>query len=175
MMLSRSLVMLVASLVCVTTMAFGTAAHSLGPAERRFLSFISLLSFESTIDDVRSVVPELTEFRDQGWGNAYASVPVHLFGIDMTAGFSFHQGTLVSHGVSQRALKKATARRIYRAVRRHLASQYGPPAESRGRLRDAHRGVARRSNWTVHGKLVGVYCEKIYDGYQVGWGAQSAE
>jgi hypothetical protein len=170
----RSLVIPLLSLLCFTTMAFGAADHSLGKAEIRFLSLISLLSFDSTIDDVRSVVPELAELRDQGWDNANSSFPVHLFGIDMTASFSFHQGKLVSHGVSQRALKKATALRVCQSVRRHFVSQYGQPAESRGPLRDAHRGFGWHSNWTVHAKLVGVYCEKIYDGYQVGWGAQSA-
>jgi hypothetical protein len=170
----RFLVMQLVSLVCYATMALGAADHSPGEAETRFLSLISLLPFESTVDDVRSVVPELAELRDQGWGNTNSSFPVHLFGIEMTASFSFAQGKLVSHGVSQRALKKATALRIYRSVRRHLISQYGQTAESRGPLQDAHRGFAWSSNWSVKGKLIGVYCEKIYDGYQVGWGAQSA-
>jgi hypothetical protein len=135
---------------------------------------MSRLSFESTIDDVRGVVAELTELHDQGGGNTKSSFPVQLFGIEMTASFSFYQGKLVSHGVSQRALKKATALRIYQSVQRHFVSQYGHTTESREPLQDAHRGFARSSNWTVNGKLLGVYCEKIYDGYQVGWGAQAA-
>lgn len=171
----RSLVMPLVILVCFTTLGFKAAGHSLGQAEIRFLSLISLLSFESTIENVRSVVPELAELRDQGWGNTNSSFPIRLFGIEMTASFSFYHGKLVSHGVSQRALKKATALRIYQSVRRHFISQYGQPAVSRGPRQDAHRGFAWSSNWTVNGKLVGVYCEKIYDGYQVGWGAQSAQ
>jgi hypothetical protein len=156
------------------TMTLGGTATALGAVETRFLSLISLLSFESTIDDVRSVVPELAEVHDQGWGNTHSRFPVQLFGIEMTASFSFSHGKLVSHGVSQRALKKATALQIYRSVRRHFISQYSQPSESRGPLQDAHRGFVQSANWTVNGKLVGVYYEKIYDGYQVGWGAQSA-
>jgi hypothetical protein len=170
----RYLVLQLASLVCYTTIALGAVDRSPGEAETRFLSLIRLLSFESTIENVRSLVPELAELRDQGEGNTNSSFPVQLFGIEMTASFSFSYGKLVSHGVSQRALKKATALRIYQSVRRHLLRQYGQTSESRGPLQEAHRGFARSTNWTVNGKLVGVYCEKIYDGYQVGWGTQSA-
>lgn len=170
----RSLLMQLVSLVCYITITLGAADHSLGKTEARFLSLISILSFDSTIDDVRSVVPELAELRDQGWGNTHSSFPVQLFGIEMTASFSFHHGKLVSHGVSQRALKKDTALRIYQSARSHFVSQYGKTSESRGPVQDAHRAFARSSNWTVNDKLLGVYCERIYDGYQVGWGAQSA-
>jgi hypothetical protein len=169
----RSLLIPLLSLVCYSTIALGAADNSLGKAAARFLSLISILSFESTLDDVRSIVPELAELRSQEGGDTHSSFAVQLFGIEMTASFSFSHGKLVSHGVSQRALKKATALRIYQSVRRHFISQYGHTSESRGPLQDAHRGFAWSSNWTVNGKLIGVYCEKIYDGYQVGWGAQS--
>jgi hypothetical protein len=72
----RFLVMQLVSLGCCATIALGATDHSLGKAETRFLSLISLLSFESTIDDVRSVVPDLAELRDQGWGNTNSSFPV---------------------------------------------------------------------------------------------------
>ena len=173
-MLLRSLLMQLVSVVCYTTIALGAADNLPGRAETRFLSLISILSFESTIDDVRSVVPELTELADQGWGNTNSSFPVKLFGIEMIASFSFHHGKLVSYGVSQRALKRDAALRIYQSVRHHFVSQYGETSESRGQLQDAHRDFIRSSNWTIDGKLLGVYYEKIYDGYQVGWGAQSA-
>jgi len=170
----RFLVMPLAGLVCYATIALGAAERAPGKAETRFLSLMALLPLESTIAHVRSLVPELTELRDQGWGNTNSSFPVQLFGIEMLASFSFSHDKLVSHGVSQRTLKKATALRIYRSVRRYLISQYGQTSESHGPLQEAHRGLAWSSNWTVNGTLVGVYCEKIYDGYQVGWGAQSA-
>jgi hypothetical protein len=173
-MILQALLMQLTGLVCCTTMALGAADNTPGMAETRFLSLIARLSFDAAIADVRTVVPELAELRDQGWGNTNSSFPVQLFGIAMTASFSFSHGKLVSHGVSQRALQKATALRIYQSVQQYFVSQYGPTSEHRGPLQDAHRTSAWSANWTVHGKLLGVYCERLDDGYQVGWGAQSA-
>jgi hypothetical protein len=142
-----------------------------GAAEERFLSLLRTLSFGSTYADIKRVVPEVGGLRDlTGFGDYQAGLQAKLFGIPMSGEFNFHKETLVSHGFSAERLDKRTAMRIYRTVRDYLAGKAGKVSEDKS---GTDAGPGWQSNWSVNGIEFGVYWDKKYNGYSVGWGAQA--
>lgn len=142
-----------------------------GVAEERFLSLLRIISFASTYADIKRVVPELGGLHDTtGFGDYQAALQAKLFGIQMNGSFNFHKEALVSHGFGAERLDKRTAMRIYRTVRDYLTQKAGKVREDKD---GTDAGPGWQSNWSMNGIDFGVYWEKKYNGYSVGWGAQA--
>jgi len=164
---------LIIALVAPMALCSCSNGFRIGADETRMLGLLRELPIGSSPKDLERLLPESSREKPEPGSNVGTekTISADLFGQQMEGEFNYQDGKLNNHGFRTRSLDRDTGMGIYKAVRDHLARQWGKPKESQGQGEDSPPGYYWNAEWKLEGAGVGVYCVHTYDGYQVGWGA----
>ena len=137
------------------------------------LDLLTMLPIGSNYNTLQVHLPEIGPIKNAvGDGSTEAKIVISILGQQMRGEFNYHNNKLISHGFGARGLSKDIAQKLYNAVKLQMIRQHGKVDENSGPLEDGHPGYSWSIGWEKPYISFGVYMEKIYDGYQVGWGGQ---